>query len=157
MLIVMIYLPLIKNDWLLIMMMILMLMTMMMMTMGYPANSHQSYSHKRLECVKMTNGGNMTQSHIPTIIINNDEYYHLDSLSHKQFMDCHHSRFELWRLNCVSRYISMQFGITFMLVWWELVQVIPFQLPRVIILIESLWWAECRSRWRSGGAGINSN
>ena len=28
----------------------------------------------------------------------------------------------------------------------------PFQLPRVIIYIESLWWAECSSRGRSGGA-----
>ena len=30
-----------------------------------------------------------------------------------------------------------------------------FQLPRVIIYIKSLWWAECSSRGRSGGAQIN--
>ena len=29
-----------------------------------------------------------------------------------------------------------------------------FQLPRVIIYIESLWWAECSSRGRGGGAQI---
>ena len=29
-----------------------------------------------------------------------------------------------------------------------------FQSPGVTILIESLWWAECRTRWRSGGAEI---
>ena len=33
---------------------------------------------------------------------------------------------------------------------------LPFHLPRVIIYIESLWWAEC-SRWRSGGAQINDS
>ena len=36
-------------------------------------------------------------------------------------------------------------------------QVHPFQSPRVIIYIESLWWAQCSSAKRSGGAEINDS